>query len=93
MRMTPHKNQHTSEICPQESRITRLEERSIQSENREKNFEETLESLNKTLQELCELQAKTQATFETLKWIIMLFIGPVIVFIISEVIKRMFLPF
>lgn len=88
--MTPHKPAHSDKYCLQESRITRLEERSIQSENKENDLEDTLNKLNDTLTQLCELNARTQAIINTLKWVItitVMIFGAIFVFLITELIR------
>jgi uncharacterized FlaG/YvyC family protein len=89
-RRTENKNTTQNIHCYQEKRITRLEEKNKNVETKEQDLEETLERLNETLQQLCALNAKTQATFDTLKWVIsitiMLF-GAIFVFLVTELIK------
>lgn len=87
--MTPHKK-HDDELCVQESRITRLEERSIRTEKKSEEHELTFKELNENIVNLLQATERTQATFDTLKWVITIMtmvFGAIFVFLVTELIK------
>lgn len=87
--MRLHKN-NTNDKCYNEHRIIKLEHDIEQNKKTTTKHEQLLEDLNKNIQQLNEIMISTQATFQTIKWvlgIIVALFGGIFVFLITELIR------
>lgn len=83
-------NQNNEPYCKNESRIVKLEEQVDQHHKITDEHAELLKEINKNISNLCRMMSRTQATFDTLKWVagfIVALFGGAFIFIITELIK------
>lgn len=88
--MTPKGTIHHDELCPQESRITAVEEKITTIFHNQDKIESTLDKLDKTQDKLAISIAELNRTFQVLKvigGILVTLFGGIAVFIIIEIIK------
>lgn len=88
--MTPKGTIHHDELCPQESRITAVEEKITTIFHNQGKIESTLDKLDKTQDKLAISIAELNRTFQVLKvigGILVTLFGGIAVFIITEIIK------
>ena len=79
-----------NEECVNESRIVRLEEKVAQTEKQQETHDTILKELNQNIQKLSEVMVSTQATLNTLKWVLTIVItafGGIMIFLVTELIK------
>lgn len=88
--MTPKENVHHDELCPQESRITVVEQQVATIFHNQDKIESTLEKLDKTQDKLAISIAELNRTFQVLKvisGILTALFGGIAVYLITELIK------
>lgn len=79
-----------NEECVNESRIVRLEEKVAQTEKQQETHDTILKELNQNIQKLSEVMVSTQATLNTLKWVLTIVITAfrgIMIFLVTELIK------
>ena len=90
IKMTPKEIVHHDELCPQESRITAVEEKITTIFHNQDKLEGTLDKLDKTQDKLAISIAELNRTFQVLKvigGILVALFGGIAVFLVTEVIK------
>lgn len=88
--MTPKVNRHSDELCPQESRLTAVEEKIVTIFHNQDKLEGTLNKLDKTQDKLAISIAELNRTFQVLKvigGILVALFGGIAVFLVTEVIR------